>query len=664
MGFDEDIAAFPGALVLHYRTGMPLGEAWEKLKGQLQNDRHQLEQQHPVMSTVGTGVGIGANALLGGRLFSGTKGVLPFLGDVAAGTTMGGITSFGLSEGGMQQRLDDARKGAEWGGALTAGLPFVGRIIGGIYRSLRPAQTVDRRAGQFLGDAAGGRAPTFEQAPVENFPLGTGSATNEPGLAAVERKATTTTEGNQPAVAIRQGQQQAVVEAATTPKTTGVQLANRPPPQLASRLMTPSEASGRLQDAFRRAMDVFKQEERRLWGTPNLQSKPLDINGLKTNVYNAGSRMPLRYQRAVATTPGLQGTMEDLFQLPNHASLLDLNDIRSDLLAIGRTAVDPMGRQVANRLADDLLKAIERDPNIRGDPAAWADYLAARSFTRNMWQTIGQRPFQNIIKPGTDPRSGGPNLFAFGPQRTGERIPGGVADIIDGLNSIRQQWQALGHGGFSPGVAEAAQRELGQGAVDYIINSMIRPIEQSQTGAEAQHLNKLVQWIDANRGWLTNSRLLVPEQFELLKAIRDSAEMGARVANLRGGRGSETAERLIGGQGARAIDIFSTAMNKHLFTLTGAVASAYFGHFAEVMALSLGLEGFGPQLLHRLYEAPTEMLRTRLIEAAGNPAIAQDLLKKAADFKNLSEATQRWLRAFSAELGAHVEHGISPTTAQ
>jgi hypothetical protein len=82
------------------------------------------------------------------------------------------------------------------------------------------------------------------------------------------------------------------------------------------------------------------------------------------------------------------------------------------------------------------------------------------------------------------------------------------------------------------------------------------------------------------------------------------------------------------------------------------------------MALSLGLEGFGPQLLHRLYEAPTEMLRTRLIEAASNPAIAQDLLKTAADFKNLSEATQRWLRAFGAELGAHVEHGISPTTAQ
>lgn len=664
MGYDEDIAAAIGAPILAYRKGISFGEAHSILKKQLQEDRHKLAEQHPGMAMVGTGVGIGANALLSGNLFSGAKGLLPFAGDVAMGTTMGGLTSFGLSEGDLQRRLDDARKGAEWGGALTAGLPFAARLAGGIWRSLFPKGQVDRKAGQAVAEAAGGHEPFFEQAPIENFPLGTGSATNEPGLAALERKVATTNEGSQGAIAIRLGQQQAITEAATTAQAAGVQLASRPPPQLASRLMPPSEASGRLQDAFRRAWNVFKQEEGRLWNTPNLAGKRMDIPDLVARVTRARNALPPRVTRQIRGNAALQGTLDDIANLPAHATVADINAIRSDLLGIARTATDNFDRKVAGDMAAELTRAIENNPAMRSDPAAWADYLAARNFTRQMWQTIGQRPFQNIIKAGSDQRSAGPNLFAFGPQRTGERIPGGVADVIDGLNNIRQQWTALGRGGFDPRVAEAAQRELGQGAVDYIINSMIRPIEQSQTGAEVGHLNRLVQWIDANRGWLLNSRLLAPEQVELLRAIRDSAAMGARVGNLRGGRGSETAERLLGG-GHRAIDIFSTALNKYMWGLTGAGAAALFGHWAETLsgaALGVGAAHVGQALLHRLYEMPAEQLRQRLIEASQNPEIARDLLKTAADFKNLSEATRRWLQAFSAELGAHAEHGLSPPT--
>lgn len=663
MGFDEDVTPIPGALILSYRKGIPFGEAHAILKRQLQEDRHKLEEQHPTASNVGTVAGVLANAGLSGNVFSGAKGLLPYVGDVAAGATLGGITSFGLSEGDLQRRLDDARKGAEWGGALTAAIPYVGRMIGGIYRSLRPAAQVDRKAGQAIGEAVGGHTPNFEQAPVGNFPLGTGSATNEPGLAAIERRAATTNEGNQGAVAIRQGQQQAIVGAATTPQTAAVTLASRPVPQLASRLMPPSQASGRLQDAFRRAWTVFKQEEGRLWNTPNLAGKTMDIPALQARITAARNALPPRVTRQIQNNGALQGTLDDIATLPNHATVADINAIRSDLLGIARTATDPFDRRVAGDMAAELTRAIESNPAMRSDPAAWADYVAARNFTRQMWQTIGQRPFQNIIRQGSDPRNAGSSLFTFGPQRTGERIPGGVADVIDGLNNIRQQWTALGHTGLDPRVADAAQRELGQGAVDYIINNMIRPIEQSQTGAEVGHLNRLVQWIDANRGWLTNSRLLGPEQFEILQAIRDSAAMGARVGNLRGGRGSETAERLLGGGNPRIVDIFSTALNKRLFALGGAAIGSIFGHWGEMgIGAILGWEAAhgGQNLLYRLYEMPTERLRQRLIEAAQNPEIARDLMQRAQDFRNISEATRRWLQGISEQLGAHTEHTLSP----
>jgi hypothetical protein len=252
-------------------------------------------------------------------------------------------------------------------------------------------------------------------------------------------------------------------------------------------------------------------------------------------------------------------------------------------------------------------------------------------------------------------------LFGFDPQSAGERGTG-INAITNALDDIRTKWLQLARSGFSPNVAQAAQRELGQSAVDYIINTMITPIAESQTGAEARHLNKLVQWIDRNQGWLASSRILAPQQIDLLRAIRDSAAMGARVANLRGGTGSETFERLMGGSNPQIINLFSTALNKHLFVISGGLI----GHMIESTTglgvgaiLGMSAEGIGQSLLHRMYEMPTEALRARLIEAAGNPDIAQDLLKKASDFKNLSEATRRWLQALGAETGAHVEHGLS-----
>lgn len=671
MGYDEDVAAFPGAMVLYYRqqaAGRPItwDQAFSEVKGHLQDQRHEMEAQAPWRAAAGTVTGMGLNALLTHRLYGTVAEGAPlatralnYAGNVATGATQGGITSFGLSEGDLQRRLDDARKGAEWGGALTAAFPFVARTIGGIYRSLRPTAQIDRKAGEALEQATQGRPTTFAQPPLRNFPVGAGGASGDPGLAAAERRAATI--DNQRAVDIRTGQQRAIVEGATQPQP-GVGVAGRAAPQLATGVMTPSQAAGRLQTAFRNAWNVFKTEERRLWSTPNLVNRTLDINGLKQGVHAAGNAMPLRFQRAVANTPGLRDVLDDFFRLPNNATLADINDLRSDILAIGRTAVDPMGRQVANRMADELLRAIERDPNIRGNPAAWADYQTARNFTRNMWQTIGQRPFQGIIRPGADPRTTG-RLFAFGPQVTGERIPGGIADIGTALDNIRQQWTALGRTGFDPNVAQAAQRELGQGAVDYIINTMIRPIEESQTGAEAGHLNRLVQWIDRNRGWLVGSRLLQPEQLDLLQAIRDSAEMGTRVANLRGGRGSETAERLMGGPNARIIDVFSSALNKRLWTAAGMGIGALVGHWGEMgIGAILGWEAAhgGQQALYRLYEVPAERLAARLVEAAQNPDIARDLLQRAADARNFSTATKQWLASLGAELGANIQHDIAP----
>jgi hypothetical protein len=401
-------------------------------------------------------------------------------------------------------------------------------------------------------------------------------------------------------------------------------------------------------------MRIFKQHENFLWNRPSIAAKAMDIPAVKGEIYNAGKSMPSRFHRAIGGHAGLRSVLEDLAAMPNTAKLADLNDIRSDLLGIARTDAEPIIRKIAGDLAAAMLKAIERNPALRADPAAWADYVAARDFTHTKWNTIGQKPFQNIIKAGADDRRAGGSLFGFGNPISGERIPQGMSQVIDALEDIRDQWRVLATRGLDPTVADAAARELGQGAVDYIINSMIQPVAASTSGATAGQLNDLQQWIARNRGWLVSSRLLEPAQLDLLDNIATASKMGAAPANLRGGTGSETFERLMSNNNPRIIDIFSTALNKRIFAAGGAMIGSYLGHLGEAgigFLLGSGVERIGLQMLHHMYEMPTEQLRAKLIEAANNPQIAADLMQTARQAKGFSDATIAWLRGLGGEAG-------------
>jgi hypothetical protein len=673
MGFDEDASAIGGALWRHYTQGVPFTQAYTELKQEQRQQREDWEQRNPLTSDVAAGVGIGAG-LAGGLARTATgqivgrEGLGALFGSAGPGATLGqraltygrnigvsaalgGVSGFGETEGDLQQRLQAAQTGAEWGGALGVALPWGARVLQGIWRSMRPSAQIERKAGeqleQMVSPTSTGapRTPTFTPAPLSDFPLGAGSATGEPGLAAAEDMAAGVRGGARGAVDIRTGQQAGLLQEATE---------QRPWGRLASALMTPSEASGYLANGMRNAMQVFKNFERWLWTRPSL-ANAVNVNQFQADVARWGQSMPVRFARAFAGHNPLMNIVRDLRDMPAHATLADINDLRSEVLGISRTDADPQIRMIAGRFGDAMLRAIENNPALRANPAALADYQAARDFTRKMWNTIGQTPFQNIIKATSDDAAAGGRLFRFGRNISGERVPQGTRAIIDALNDIRDQWNTLGQSGLGT-AAERAGQQLRQTAIDYITNSMIQPIALAprDAGIYATHLNNLQRWMTTNSGWLTSSGLFTRTQLDMLRNMAEAARLGSRGANVRGPTGSHTFERLMAERNPRIVDIFSTAMNKRLFTVGGTVLGGLFGHWGEAgigALLGFGTESLGQTFLHHLYEMPAEALRAKMIEAVQNPQIAQDLMQRARNARGFSDATYRWLRGFSAHFG-------------
>lgn len=641
-GFDEIVAPVPAAALISLVHGIPFSKAYDQQVAQMRAERHNATQDHPVAELTGSVFGAGATggpAVLG-KLFSTGKGVLPVARNITAGAGLGALGGFGETEGDINQRLVGARKGAQWGAGLTLGLPLVLGAGKGIYHSLTPKRRVPVKAGQQYREMTGGRTPVPQDAPIPNFPLGVGGATGYPGLAAAERIANTVDDVS--ATARRAGQQTAIRDAATTAQRSGT--------QLATQVMTPAQASTRLAGAMRDAMQVFRDMSDHLWNSPAL-AKVMDIPDLHRKVMDAGRRMAHRDIRAIETTPNLRATIEDIAALPHNATLADVNAIRSDLLAIARDSPDKFVQRVAGNLGRVMLQAMDNNPAMLADPAARAAYNEARRFTELMYRTIGQKAFRPILAPNANDATAGSKLFNFD-KFAAERVPQGIDNVLTVLDNIRDQWRVLGRSGLQA-EAQAAMDNLGQGARDYIINSMIAPIEASVSGVHPGDLNALNKWITRNRQWLTDSGLFHPAQLDLLGAIQDSAEMGARVLNLRGGSGSETAERLMrGGVGSRAIDLFSTVLNTQMFAMGGAWIGSQFGNWGMIVGAMLGAGGgVGTHVLQRLYQIPAERLRALLIEAASNPRLAQNLMRDAATFDRQDAATVAWFRKLGADMG-------------
>jgi hypothetical protein len=228
------------------------------------------------------------------------------------------------------------------------------------------------------------------------------------------------------------------------------------------------------------------------------------------------------------------------------------------------------------------------------------------------------------------------------------------------LSDVQRQWAALKTGGvagaadFSPAVAQAARVKLLQGARDFITNSLLDASGSSVrdiTGRQGLILNKVSDFIENNLGWIKSSGLFNQDQIDVWKAIRDSAVKGARIDNLRGGKGSQTYGLLM--KDPRWIDILAPAWTRGAATLAGGVIGATMGAWEAGIGALLGAEaeGWGRKALNKFYGAPTELLRQKLNEAINDPDLAQFLMSKAsAPPSGLARGkAQAWLRSIVAQ---------------
>lgn len=672
MGFEEVATPILPALVrwsTAKATGAPISftDAYEEASKRMSAPRKEFTEEHPDLAYSAELAGGLANTPAVKPLFAGARAAKT-LGtraidagrNIAASAALGAGAGFGMTDGTFDQRLENARQGAVLGGALGTGIPAAVAGVGAVRRALTPKAQVNRLAGEVLQQqtpgGVGGVPPTPATAPIPHFPLDSGAAFNDPGLAAMTRQANTV--DNAGAVAQRTAQSNAIRGAATTAQAGGTRLGTG---------RSASEAAASFGNAVRDASDVIRQEEERLWTKPTIAAKALDMPTLKQQVARAVAALPERFKAVIARTPDLGAALEDLANLSPNATLADVNAVRSDLLGTARSlpADQRFAKRVANTAAEALLKAVESNPALRTDAQAWSDYVRARNFTAKKWDVLGNAPFQNLINPtkygntNADTRSLISKLFGFGDKNAGEAVPGGIAKLGSFLDDIRRTWGGLHTAGqtppgmFQPSAAFGAKADLGTNARDMIISSMLdtaTSVERGAAGEQHYLLNKLSDWIDTNRGWLDRSGLLSSDQADLLGRIRDAAVMGARTENLRGGKGSETFERLMKHDG-RWVDVFSHPMLTMGVGAAGGIAGQWFGEFAIGAMVAMGMERSAGAMLQRLYAIPRGELQQKLLEATRNPAIAHDLMQKAnaANAKKLSPDTLNWMRTLLSE---------------
>ena len=680
-GADEIIGPIIPALVHSLTTGVPFNQAYDAAVQDMRQPRTEFENAHPYVGTALEVAGGVAGAVAAGPLFKATQAGTPLIAravnyarNVLAGSALGGATSFGMTDGDIQQRIEGAKSGAELGGALSAVAPAAGAIARSAIQAIRPTAQVPSVVGGILNEAAGTTSvPAMETAGVPNFPLDVGAASNNAGLAALTRLRNTENQGA--AVAQTAAQNAALRSTATTMQPNNTQLANA---------MPATDASANLVHGMQGAHDVIHQEEQRMWTRPNLVASRPDMDALKASVKRRLAALPARFQLAMERSPDLKNALADLYALPKDAGLVDVNYVRSDLLGLERTLPhdERFAKKVAGDAAKAIMDAIESNPALRTNPNAWADYLAARSFTARKWNVLGHDVFQSMLKAnrygqqGVDERTAASRLFGFADRSAGERVPQGVSKITGMLDDIRRQWGALRTGGvtspgsFDPSTAFAARASLAQGARDFIVNTMLdsaSSVMRDTTGTQQTLLNRLSDWIDTNRPWITRSGIFNDDQIAFVDGIRDSAVKAARTENLRGGANSATYERLAG---KRWLDIFtSPLLAQGASAAVGAGLMGTVGHFVGDVPLGilLGMEAggavSGAALMQRVYAAPREAVIKMLDNAIRNPAIAHDLMTQATatGAGRVSPQTRAWARAFVAmEPSAQAARAFSP----
>jgi hypothetical protein len=687
-GLDEIVAPLPAAVARSMTTGEPFSQAYDHVVQMQRQEREAASTENPKLAALASLAGGGVSAPVTAPLFAGAPATtlagkaVNAIRNVGAGALTGGISAGLETPGDVQQRLEAARAGAEFGGALSAAAPLITSATGYGARALtagRPA-TQERIAGQALRETAGlqpGQPPPVpEQPAVPGMPLGAGPAMVNPGLAAQERVLNTTQDAGR----------QAEIEAQNA--ATRAYVFQRTPlgsPVLANSKSVP-EASRNVVTSLQRAHSLLKAEEERLWTVPRLTGNQPDVAAVKQSVSRAITSLPQRIQNAIAKDSDLGRALDDLANMPRTASLADLNSVRSDILAAGRAL--PYDQRFAKKAADEAAKAvlngIESNPSLRNDPAAWAAYQKAREFTRSYRTALGSPQFQKMLQAvegntkGLDAGKIATSLFDLGAGT--ERTPEGVARVADLLDGIRKQWGALQAGnagvpmpGLSPAAAFGARTELTQAYRDLVTNAILdnaTSITRDIGGNQRLLWNRLSDVIDTNRDWMVKSGVFKPDQINVLDRIKEGAVQAQRLENLRGGTNSATQEYLKNAD--RYIDVFvGPVIGRTVGTVGGAIAGGIatqlFGENAigsmigaEMMGGGASAGHAGHLLLQKLFQTPRDKVIDLINQAIRDPDLAHDLMARAGQRTSpkFKQWVRSWLSAAPSNIATTVPGGL------
>ena len=658
----------PGALAESLKTGKPFGQAYEEAQREMRETRKGFEKQNPVAGTLLETAGGLASAPLLGSAFKTGPGAATLARNIGAGTVIGGVQGALMTDGDLQDRLKGAKAGAVTGGALSAAAPAIGAAGRRAGTALFPTSSVDRLAGQTLreqaGIAPGAAVPVAETSPVAGQQLTSAQAFNSPGFAAQERRLNSLSDAA--ALEQRTATNNAVAGAATAPQPGG-QLANA---------TAPTEASQAVVSGAQQAYDVLRQDLDRRWSHPALSAVRPDVDLVQDRVRRSIAAQPQSVQQIMANNGEVQGALNDLMNLRPGASLVDINNARSELLATSRAL--PMDQRKAKMGADiaaqAVFDAIESDPALRTDPVAMAAYDRAKEATAQVWAQLSKPQFSRMVqatvdnKKGLDPATVAGGMFNL--TAGTEKSPQMLSKVNDMLGEVQRQWGlfenqrvwSLSHPNgptLDPAAAAQAQNALTSGARDFVVNSLLessRLTTQDLNGTRNLNLNVLSKAIDKNRDWMQRSGIFTPSQMDLIGNWKTAADLAARseTENLRGGKGSQTFERLMGNNYA---DVFMGPIASRLFgTIGGAAVGAAVEHLfpsagiGGLIGLEIGGVASGPTILRSIYRAPRELLQQRLEEAIRSPVIASDLMKKAGS--KINPQTENWLRSIVASVPA------------
>ena len=687
-GLDEHVAAPAAAYISSLLTGTSYTDNLNRILGRLHAGEEKFAEEHPYQSfgTEVTGAIASPISRLAGPLHQAiaagkNAGILQRIASLAGHAMLGGgegaLASASMSHApwGGEQWRSDVRQGTY----LGAGLPLVAPIIRGLrntWRSARPDSQVDRITGEQLDkmasttpppagtpqgspgniprggmpgpappwpwQAKGPPAPGGEQPQLPGMRFDSGSALNDPAIAAEVRRFHETPRGAAPGADLISDQGAAVRQGYAAAGSTGM---DRP------------TASSIIVRAVRNAWDALRTEENRLWNVPALRNLRPNLVDLHHRIGRALDALPYRDRAAIMGNGPLMNAIRDLAQMgPADATLANINAVRSDILKIARSMDDPAAARAANAAADAILRSFEANPALRNNPAASDAYRRARAFTAMKWDTFGHKGFLDMVD--TNPQghytaneaTAAEKLFNFSRGRASETVPGQMRRVIDTMDRMQRWWTTLQRAGQQAGdprVARQAMEDLIDGSRDFIIRNMMDAAESSTLDRTANHRviwHSLSRWIETNRDWIRRSGLFARSQLDALDDLHHDAIWAAKLTDLRAGTGSQTYQHLM--QDANVIQLFASPMFIRGIGLLGGLPGAFLGRFNDAgigLILGLGAENVGRKILTAMYTVPIEKMRAKVEEALHNPALLQDLRRPIRQMP--TEQAIAWVRS-------------------